>query len=233
MIKTLQNYINNFSHLIFPHCCEGCGSDSIDDHHLLCSFCLNKLPETNFFSADNNPVEKIFYGRLNIVAAGAAFYFTKNSLVQHLMHQIKYKNNQILAIYLGKLLGIQLLNSNRFNDIDALIPLPLNPKREAKRGYNQAELICMGIQAITNIPIQKKIVERTVYTKTQTQQNRMSRWQNIDGVFTIKNTNWINNKHVLLIDDIVTTGATLEACGHIILKNTNAKLSIATFAATS
>ena len=104
MISTIQSCLNDFAHLIFPHCCEGCGSDILEDHHLLCSACIVKLPETNFISKPNNPIEKIFYGRLNIASAGAAFYFTKDSLMQHLMHELKYKSNKDIAIYLGKLL---------------------------------------------------------------------------------------------------------------------------------
>jgi ComF family protein len=233
MISTIQSYLNDFAHLIFPHCCEGCGSDILEAHHLLCSACILKLPETNFIFKPNNPIEKIFYGRLNLTSAGAAFYFTKDSLMQHLMHELKYKNNKDIAIYLGKLLGIQLLQSGRFDSVDVLVPLPLNPKREAKRGYNQAEMICRGISEVMNITIEKKAVQRSVFTQTQTNQNRISRWQNMDGVFTIDNIAALQNKHVLLVDDIVTTGATLEACGNRIIKNCNAVLSIATVAVTS
>jgi ComF family protein len=233
MISKLQKYLNNFAHFIYPHCCEGCGSDILENHHLLCSECIVKLPETNFISKPNNPVEKIFYGRLNIANAVAAFYYTKDSLMQHLMHQLKYNSNKEIGIYLGKVLGTQLLQSGRFDTIDVLVPLPLNPKREAIRGYNQAEMICLGISEVMNISIDKSAIQRNIFTETQTNQNRIGRWQNMDGVFAINNITKLQNKHVLLVDDIVTTGATLEACGNTIIKNCNVALSIATVAITS
>lgn len=232
MKNILQSYYNSLTHLIFPHHCEGCGTDVLDDEQLLCINCLVQLPETGYLSIAGNPVEKMFYGRMRVAYAGSLLYFTKESLVQHLIHQLKYKGNREVGLFLGKLLGSQLQQSGRFDEIDAIIPLPLNSKKEFKRGYNQASVICEGIAAVWNKPILKDAVARTVFTETQTHQGRVHRWQNIEGVFEVVNEIALAGKHLLLVDDIVTTGATLEACGSIILAATKNRLSIATVACT-
>ena len=148
------------------------------------------------------------------------------------MVQLKYKSNQQAGIYLGKRLGEQLNVSERFNDVDAIIPLPLNPKKEFKRGYNQAKIICDGIVSVWNKPIIDDAVVRTHFTETQTHQDRIHRWQNMQSVFSISHPKVLKNKHILLIDDVITTGATLEACAAAILKISGTKLSIATVAYT-
>lgn len=232
MISSLKSYLNDFAHLIYPHHCEGCGTDILQNSQLLCGECIVQIPETGFTAMQENTVEKRFYGRLPIQTATAAYYFTKESLMQHLMHQLKYKGNKEVGVYLGKLLGYQLLQSNRFNDVDVLVPLPLNPKREFKRGYNQAMMICEGIAEVLQKPIASKAVIRTVFTETQTKNDRIHRWENMDGVFAVMDEKQLKNKHVLLIDDIITTGATLEACGKVLLENNLKAISIAAVAYT-
>ena len=232
MLSTLQGYLKDFSHLVFPHHCEGCGTDVLLDDDLLCAKCLHQLPETGFFHAANNPVEKIFYGRVNIQMAAAAYYFTKDSLLQHLLIQLKYRNNKNAGFFLGKQTGIQLLNAERFTNIDALIPLPLNPKKEQQRGYNQAAVICEGIADIIKKPILQNAVHRIQFTETQTKQDRIHRWQNMENVFSVKNEADLVGKHILLVDDVVTTGATLEACAAAILTIPDITISIATVAYT-
>lgn len=231
-MNALQTYINSFVHLFFPHNCIGCGTDNLNDDDLLCAKCLYQLPQTNFFQSKNNPVEKNFYGRLNIEAAASGFYFTKNSLLQKLMIELKYKNNKDVGFYLGKMLGKMLNESERFNNVDALVPLPLNAKKEKKRGYNQAKIICEGITSVFNKPILNNAVVRIYFTETQTQQDRIHRWQNMQNVFAVSNVSAIEGKHILLIDDVITTGATLEACGAAILKTPKTKLSLASVAYT-
>jgi len=202
----------------------------VNEKNLLCLKCVNELPQTNFAQHANNPVERIFLGRLPLSFAHSEFFFTKDSLIQHLIHQLKYKNNKEIGFYLGECMGKSLLNSNRCNNIDYLIPLPLFADKEHKRGYNQATILCSGISSVTNISINTKTVFRQRFTETQTKKHRAERWQNVEGSFIIKNKELLNAKHVLLIDDVVTTGATLESCGRTILSETNARLSIATLA---
>lgn len=161
-----------------------------------------------------------------VTAATAQYYFTKESMMQHLVHQFKYRGNKELCFYLGTMMGQQLAQSNRFNRIDALIPLPLYPSRERKRGYNQAAVLCEGISSVLQIPVWQHIIIRNHHTDTQTQKNRIERWQNIVGSFTLINEADIEGKHLLLVDDVITTGATLEACGAELLKPGNVQVSV-------
>ncbi len=232
MLQKLKSYTNAFSHLLYPHNCEGCGTDILNDDDFLCAKCYYNLPKTGFTDATDNPIEKIFYGRLTLEAAAAGYYFTKDSLLQHLIGQVKYKRHRDLGIYLGKLIGYQLKKSIRFTDVELLVPLPLNEKKEAKRGFNQATLICEGISQVWQKPIIADAVVRTVFTQSQTNKTRVARWQNMEGVFAVANAHQLQGKHILLVDDITTTGATLEACGREILQVANTKLSIVTVAFT-
>ena len=229
----LKEIKESLLHVVFPHVCDGCGSDLLNIESNLCIRCLASLPETNFEIHPNNPVEKDFWGRLPIISGSAHLYFTKESLVQHLMHQLKYRGNKELGVQLGRIMGNALKASNRFNDIDALIPLPLFPSKEKKRGYNQAKVLCDGIAEIMNLSVLSNVIIRTQHTETQTKKGRIERWKNIEGKFKLIDSSAIQNKHLLLIDDVVTTGATLEACGNELLSVNDVKLSLATFCIAS
>ncbi len=226
----LKNIFSSTLHLFYPHVCTGCGSDILQEDNLLCLTCINNLPHTNFAAYNNNPIEKIFWGRIPITAAHSEFYFAKESLLQQLIHQLKYKNNKDIGFYLGQMLGSSLMGSNRFNTIDYLIPLPLYANKERKRGYNQAAIICNGMSATMNIPIITGNLIRQRPTETQTRKHRTERWQNVEGSFKIKNFDTLKNKNILLVDDVITTGATLEACGSMLLQIEGVKLYIATLA---
>ena len=228
----LKEIKESFLHLLFPHICTGCGSDLLSEESMLCMRCMDAMPETNFELHADNPVEKNFWGRLPLVSATAQFYFTKESLMQHLMHQFKYKGNKELGLQFGRIMGDQLQRSNRFH-VDALIPLPLFPAKEKKRGYNQATVLCNGIAENMKIPVLNKVIIRPQHTETQTKKGRLERWKNMEGKFVLINAEPIRNKHVLLVDDVVTTGATLEACGNELLKAENTRLSIATLCTAS
>ena len=229
-MQSLKNIFSSTLHLFYPHVCTGCGSDLLQQDNLLCLRCINNLPHTNFAQHNNNPVEKIFWGRIPITAAHSEFYFSKEFLIQHLIHQLKYKNNTAIGFYLGELMGKTLSNSNRFNNIDYLIPLPLYPDKEHKRGYNQATIICNGMSDVMNIPVLNGNVIRQKFTETQTRKHRTERWENVEGSFKIKNAELLKGKNILLVDDVITTGATLEACGSIVLQTEGIKLYIATLA---
>ena len=218
---------NSILHVLFPHVCDGCGSDIIDEESSLCMKCIAEMPETNFHLHANNPIEKIFWGRLPIINATAQYYFIKESLMQHLMHQLKYKGNKELGKQLGRLMGYDLQKTGRFNIVNYLVPLPLFPSKEKRRGYNQATILCEGIAEVMDVEILRDVIARTQFTETQTRKGRIERWQNIEGKFELMRPEKIADKNILLVDDVITTGATLEACGHELLQ-ASPKLSIAT-----
>ncbi len=232
VLHHIKQYASDAIHLFYPHVCVGCGSDVIETTQTLCAQCFAALPQTDYFLYANNPVERLFAGRIIVQSAGSAFYFTKKSLLQNLLHEIKYKGNKEAGLFVGKQIGIAIQQSNRFEDIDMIVPLPLNSKRLQQRGYNQATLLAKGIASVIEKPVNENIVFRRMNTETQTGKNRADRWQNMQAVFGVKQKEAIEGKHVLLVDDIVTTGATLEACGEAILSIPNTQLSIATAAHT-
>lgn len=229
----LTNPFQSLTNLLFPKLCTGCGNDLFGREEVLCLQCIDKLPTTNFHLHANNPVEKIFWGRLPLVSASSHLYFTKNSLLQHLLHAFKYKSAVEIGLYFGRCMGRNFLQSNRFNSIDALIPLPLHPRKEKIRGYNQATVLCEGIAEIIKVPVVKSAVIKPRSTQTQTHKDRLGRWQNIEGKFFLADAAPIANKHVVLVDDVVTTGATLESCGRELVNIEGLQLSIATLAYTS
>ena len=162
----------------------------------------------------------------------AQFYFTKESLMQHLMHQFKYKRNRELGLQLGRIMGEQIKKSGRF-EADTLVPLPLFPAKEKRRGYNQATLLCEGMAKTMKIPVLDKVLTRPQHTETQTKRGRIERWKNMEGKFFLSDQAAIRNKHLLLVDDVITTGATLEASGNELLKAEGVRLSVATLCVAS
>lgn len=229
-MRLIKKYAASFFQLLYPHSCCACGSDILEKNMLLCLRCFFKLPRTSFASFPGNPVEKIFFGRISVAAAHSELYFTKNELVQTMLHQLKYRGNKEIGHYLGTLTGDTLLRSSRFSNIDYIIPLPLHPSKEFKRGYNQADLIAEGIAESMMVPVMKKNVIRKYATATQTKKSRIDRWQNVSESFSIVHPDKLTGKNVLLVDDVITTGATLEACGKCILNTTGAGLYISTLA---
>jgi ComF family protein len=229
-MKTFSKLWHSALHLFYPHTCTGCGSDLLPQHELLCGQCIVQLPHTGYAALPDNPVEKMFTGRLPLQSAAAQFYFTKDALVQHLIHQLKYKGNTDIGLYMGRLMGQALLETNRFCGIDCLVPLPMYAAKERQRGYNQATILCRGMAEAMSLPISAQQVIRQRSTQTQTRKQRTGRWQNVEGSFAVAAPEALAGKHILLVDDVVTTGATLDACGNAILQVAGARISIATLA---
>lgn len=219
------------SQLFFPRHCPGCGSDLHLDNPI-CSECIHQLPLTEFEKYKDNPVEKIFWGRANIQAATAHYYFYKESRLQHIIHQFKYKGRLEAGVYLGTFIGNALKESHRFEKVQGIIPLPLFKRRQGKRGYNQAEVLSRGISMKTGVPVLSNVLKRQTETQTQTTKDRISRWQNMDGRFQVASKKDLEHKHVLLVDDIITTGATLDACANALLTVEGISISIAALAYT-
>ena len=230
---SLKHIFTDAMQLFFPHNCMGCGSDLLSDSSMLCLRCISSLPYTGYENIENNPVEDIFRGRATIKEAASTFYFSKGHLVQQFIHQLKYKGNQQVGQYLGALMGKTLLQSSRFTNIDYLVPLPLYADKEFKRGYNQSTIICNGMSATMQIPVLNNNVIRQRYTDTQTKKHRAERWENVEGSFAIKNPLILANKNILLVDDVITTGATLEACAQCMQQVAGLQVSLATLATAS
>jgi len=216
--------------LLFPRLCVVCGDKLIEQEQWICLHCLHHIPRTNFHLEPDNPVSRLFYGRVNIENATSYFYFTKGSKYQTLLHELKYKGMKELGEEMGKHFAIDLLQSPEFRSVDVICPVPLHPSKERKRGYNQSWWIASGIAKQLNKELSANNLHRVTATETQTRKSRFDRYLNVDGIFALKDTEAFSGKHILLIDDVVTTGATLEACASAILSTTNAKVSIATLA---
>jgi len=228
-MKTILKYITDFFGLFFPELCVVCNKNLFVQEKLICTKCLYELPKTNFHNELENPVAQLFWGRAKIEFATAYFYFNKGSQYQEMMHHFKYHGKKEIGFVLGKSFGLQLKESP-FNDIDIIIPVPLHPKKQKKRGYNQSDWIAMGLAHSLNKVADIENLIRSVATATQTRKSRFERWQNVENIFVIKDPSKIEGKHILLVDDVVTTGSTLEACANVILEIKNTKVSIAALA---
>lgn len=214
------------THLLFPHCCVVCGTTVVATDTELCVRCLHELPVTGFSQHAENTVEKIFWGRVQVQAAMAAYFFTQDSSLQVLLHELKYRNNKALGIQLGYLMGQQLKKSGRFKP-DVIIPVPLHPKKEKWRGYNQSFLLCQGIAKQLEVPVLSQVLVKKTSTTSQTNKNRLERWLNVETSFAIQHETAITGKKVLLVDDVITTGATLEACAQLLVQQYEVQLEIA------
>lgn len=218
--------------LLFPKTCCHCGAPLVGDEHDLCVRCLLHLPLARHSSQPSNLTEQRLLGRLPIVSATSLLLFKHGTASQSLLHQIKYRNAPQLAHSLGRQMGMDLLQSGRFQQIDLLMPVPLHWRRRWQRGYNQSEMLCLGISEILHCPVSTRHLYRTAHTGTQTRKKRQARMDNMQGVFALRHTSELTGLHVLLVDDVITTGATVEACGKLLLQIDGLRLSIASLAVT-
>ena len=225
-----MSIVHDFISLIYPRICCGCGITLMRREAVICTWCLHHLPRTGFHLDDDNPVSRMFWGRAHIEMAASFLYFHKGSRVQHLIHQLKYKSKTEIGIRLGELYGHELIKSPLFAGISVIIPVPLHPRKKRKRGYNQSEVIARGISSVLKVPVDTKSLIRKTYTETQTRKTRFKRWENVKEVFVINNPGQIRGKHILLVDDVITTGATLEACANRVLEAEGTRVSIASVA---
>lgn len=200
--------------------------------NILCLECRHDLPETNFSSQSNNLIEKMFAGRIPIESATSLFFFHKKGKTQEIIHQLKYKNHQEIGTLLGAWFGEEIKNSARFNQIDCIVPVPIHSKKLKQRGYNQLTNFGISLSKILNVPfLEHKLIKKNT-AETQTHKGRIDRWENVKFLFDIQDQNAFKDKHILLIDDVITTGATLEACSNQLLLCENVKISIAVIAYT-
>jgi ComF family protein len=229
-VKLSQTYLANFVSLLFPQLCPACGESLMAGEPVICTDCRFNLPFTNFHLQPDNVVARQFWGKVNLQGAYALYYFAKGGKIQNLMHHFKYKGMQQIGILVGNIAGGQLKESNVFNTAELIIPVPLHKNRLKQRGYNQSTCFANGLSQIMNVGVDDESLVRTRYTETQTHRSRFLRFENMQEVFAVKNPEKLAGKHILLVDDVVTTGSTLEACALQLLQIEGVKLSIATIA---
>ena len=229
----LKQIFNSFLNIFFPPLCVTCSIRLTEKERHICLHCLSKLPRTRFHLASENSLEQLLAGRFHFQQAAAFAFFTKGNSLQRIIHEMKYNSNPSLAFFAGELCGDELHKSSFIKEIDYIIPIPLHPKRIRKRGYNQSDEIAKGISVKTNIPVVSDAVSRVKNTSSQTQSSKFERWKNVENVFLINRPEIFESKHILLIDDVITTGSTIESCAKEILKNTDCKVSIYALATAS
>lgn len=228
----MKNLLGSLFALFFPRYCAVCGTTITRTETLLCTRCDLHMPRTNYHLQPDNNLEKHLWGRLTPERATAWFFYSKGSPYTNLLHQLKYEDQREMGRLMGRRLATEILASGFFTGIDLLIPVPLHPKRMRQRGYNQSEWIARGIADITGIAIDNALLVRQVNTETQTRKTRFGRSVSMEGVFAPAPHYTCQATHVLLIDDVITTGATIIACAEALLKANSVKVSVLAVGAT-
>ena len=222
----------NLINLFFPKACSGCNSFLLANENVICTVCRHEIPLTNHHKIENNEAVVKFYGRIPIEFAAALFYFHKKGIVQEMIHKLKYKGHQEVGTAIGYWYAVELKSIAELNSVDYIIPVPLHKKRLKERGYNQVEAFGKSLSESMAIPYNDSVLIRNVYSKTQTKKNLLGRSEVVGSIFSAAHDDSLHNKHFMLIDDVITTGSTLEACGRELLKIPGAKLSIVCMAMT-
>ena len=218
--------LKNLIHLFFPPVCSGCHSFLLTNETVICTNCRHHLPQTHHHLQTENEAFKKFYGRIPVIHVSAFLYFHKKGMVQELIHNLKYRGHQEIGTQLGHWYAEALKNNPAINSVDVIVPVPIHKKRRHNRGYNQVDNFAKALSNELNIPVENDVLVRKIHSKTQSKKNLLGRMEGIDQVFDVVFAEKEHNKHFLLLDDVLTTGATLEACARAILKIPGAKISI-------
>jgi ComF family protein len=224
------DFWDDFISLLFPRLCYACGNHLLRNEYLICTECYVVIPRTNFHFEKDNPVAQLFWGRCMIERAAAFSYYNRGSRIRNMIHNLKYKGIREVGYELGKIYGLSLYSSDFMKDIDLIIPVPLHPAKERIRGFNQSEIISKGIADATLLSVETNILERITVSATQTKRSRYERWTNVEGIFKVRDPQMITGKHVLLVDDVITTGSTIESCTNELLKTAGVKVSVVALA---
>lgn len=207
---------NDLLSLWYPNICAGCRRTLLGSEQVICTFCKNALPHTGFHKLPGNLMEKQFWGKINFERATAFLFFHKQGITQQLIHQLKYKARTDIGEWLGRQLGQELLDTFPFSQADYIIPVPLHHSKERLRGYNQSDFIALGMSQVLKIPVDKKSLLRLRMNETQTRKSRLERWKNVDELFECVHAENLSGKRILLVDDVITTGSTMEACAQAV-----------------
>lgn len=222
-MKTILTILLN---TLLPHTCGACNRKLQPWDEEICQLCLMEMPVSFFHKKADNPVAKVFWGRVRIEQATTWFVYVRGSRFGNLLHRLKYEHRPLIGVAMGKQYGYQLLHSECYDMPDMIIPVPLHPKRKRKRGYNQSEMIAKGLSKATGLPYTVRNLIRNTHTKTQTAKSRVDRYLNVKGKFSINNSQDIEGKHIMLVDDVITTGATMEACAEELLEVAGVRVSL-------
>ena len=233
MFFRILNIANNIKNLFFPEICFGCNNFLTMGEKTICTICRHGLPLTNFHNIKENPAKKVFYGRVEIENASAFIWYHKNTITQQLIHNLKYKGHQEIGSFFGNWYGHELVKSSLYQNIDFVLPVPLHPKKLKKRKYNQITEFGKCIAKQLNIDFVEDVLLQVKETATQTKKGRENRWNEKSNAYKINENVNLNNKHLLLVDDVITTGSTLEACVKTLRNYQNCKVSIVTIAITA
>ena len=227
-LRSIANYFLDSFQLIFPDNCLACGNSLRYSERFLCTSCLIDIPRVHLHNSEHSTLEQLLVGQIPYERATAFFYYSKKNKYANLIHELKYTGNKNVGIFLGELFAQQLQATDFMTGIDCIVPVPLHAKRKRSRGYNQSEILAQGISNIVSLPVCAAAVERSVNTETQTKKNKEERKQNVANIFTVTNPQLLQNKHILLLDDVITTGATTISCVEAILSQVgNVRVSIA------
>ncbi len=223
---SIKSCIDAFFNLLFPRSCVVCGGCLVRGEEYVCTVCNSRMPRTNYHLLPDNEIEKRFWGKSRVERATSYFFYTKGSDYRHILYQLKYKGSKEIGEVMGRYMAKELLSSGFFQGIDFIVPVPLHPKKKKSRGYNQSEWIALGISHVTGIPVDTETLIRVVANNTQTRKSVFERWENVQHVFQVVCPENIKGKHVLIVDDVLTTGATILSCATALTKSTNVKVSI-------
>lgn len=216
--------------MLLPPVCFGCNAHLIRGEQHLCTVCRNDLPLTDYTFNDENPIDRIFYGRINVKKASSFLFFSESGIVKQLIHHLKYKNQEQIGVFLGDWYGSILKNDRSLGKIDAVVPVPLHKKKLNKRGYNQVAKFAQRLAFHLNADYADQILVKTANTKTQTTKGRLGRWQGDKALYELTDSNFLKNKNVLLVDDVITSGATMEICSKALLESKGITVQITSMA---
>ncbi len=226
-----MNYIydlwDDFISLLFPRLCHACGCHLLRNEDLICTGCYVSIPRTNYHLQDENPVAQLFWGRCPVEKAAAFSYYSRGSRIRNLIHKLKYKGIKEIGYELGRIYAVSLKSSGFTAGIDIIIPVPLHQSKRRSRGFNQSECISSGISEVTDLPVDTLSLVRTAFSDTQTRKSRYERWTNVKSIFQVTDPDAIKGKHILLVDDVITTGSTIESCVNELLKTEGVRVSVA------
>lgn len=226
----IKDWLGSFLSLFFPRYCIVCGRTLAKGEECLCTMCNINLPRTDYHLRKDNPVEKMFWGKIPLERATSFFFYRKGSDFRQILHQLKYGGQKGIGAIMGRYMAAELLESGFFEGVDVILPVPLHKKKQQIRGYNQSEWIARGIAVVTGISIDTESVVRRKNTETQTRKSFLERWENVEGIFELNHAESLIGKHILIVDDVLTTGATTVECASCLTDIEGIRISILTLA---